>query len=416
MIRDNRQKKIIFFLISIIIISSLFLIRSNLAIGQYDPGIDEEVKLLNEQIQSQKKQLENIQKKQEEYSKLMKIKSQEKDSLQNQLEMLDNNLRKSELDIEEATLEISKNNLEIKKIEIDIENKNEQIEKEKNHISTLLKLLYKQNQTSPLEIILLNSSLADFINQVTYIENTNKELNDSLTSLKVNKEEMDEQKKILDEKMVKLAELKSELENKKNILEGEVVNKEFILAETKESEKEYKKLLETAKKENDRAMAEISSLERTVREKLAKKSNNKLEESLSGFVWPVTKSTITALFHDPSYPFRRSIGEHSGVDIRASQGSTLKAAASGYVARAKFDGSTAYAYIMIVHADGFSTVYGHVSGVSVSEDEYVTQGQVIGRTGGAPRTAGAGSFSTGPHLHFEVRKDGIPVNPLNYLP
>ncbi len=149
---------------------------------------------------------------------------------------------------------------------------------------------------------------------------------------------------------------------------------------------------------------------------MAQKKDNGLGDTLSGWSWPVPKNTITSTFRDPSYPFRKSIGEHSGVDIRAAQGTTLRAAASGYVARVKFDGSTAYSYIMIIHADNFSTVYGHVSGVSVSADEYVTQGQIIGKTGGAPRTVGAGPFSTGPHLHFEIRKNGIPVDPLNYLP
>lgn len=408
-------------LLSTIIVTSLltlglFLFKFNSVIGQYNDPIDEELRLLNEQIQGQRKQLENIQKRQEEYSRLIKVKEQEQDSLQNQLELLDNRLKKSELEIEEANLEISKNDLEIKKIEIDIANKNEQIEKEKDRISALLKLMYKQGQASPLEIMLLNNSLADFLNQMTYLENTSEELSDSLTSLKRNKEEMDEQGKILKEKEDSLAVLKKELENKKNILQGEIINKDFILTETKKSETEYKKLLAIAKKENDQAMAEIASLEKTVRETLAKKNNNKLEDKFAGFAWPVAKNTVTAYFHDPSYPFRKSIGEHSGIDIRASQGTTLTAAASGYVARVKFDGSTSYAYIMIIHSDNFSTVYGHVSGASVREEEYVYQGQVIGKTGGAPRTAGSGSFSTGPHLHFEIRKDGIPVNPLNYLP
>ncbi len=408
-------------LLSVIILASLlvsgiFLFKFNPVIGQYYDPIDEELRLLNEQIQGQRKQLENLQKRQEEYSRLIKVKEQEQDSLQNQLELLDNRLKRSELEIEEANLEISKNNLEIKKIEIDIANKNEQIEKEKDRISALLKLIHKQGQASPLEIMLLNNSLADFLNQMTYLENTSKELSDSLTSLKRNKEEMDDQEKILKEKEEGLAVLKKELENKKNILQGEIINKDFILTETKKSEAEYKKLLAIAKRENDQAMAEIASLEKTVRETLAKKSNNKLEDKFTGFSWPVAKNTVTAYFHDPSYPFRKSIGEHSGIDIRASQGTTLTASASGYVARVKFDGSTSYAYIMIIHSDNFSTVYGHVSGVSVKEEEYVYQGQVIGKTGGAPRTPGAGSFSTGPHLHFEIRKDGIPVNPLNYLP
>lgn len=398
------------------ILATLFFIKSSTVFSSYEDPIDEEIKTLNDQIQSQKKQLEDIAKRQEEYAKLIKQKGQEQNTLQSQLEILDGRLSQSELEIESATLEVSKNNLEVKKIEIDIVNKEKQIEKEKEHISTLLKLIYKQNQTSPLEAILLNESLTDFINQLTYLENTNKEISDSLNSLKDSKQKLDEQGSVLQEKQKRLEELKSELENKKQILQGEVVHKEFVLTETKKSEAEYKKLLAKAKKENDQAMAEISSLEKTVREKLAKKSDNGLEESLKGFVWPTAKNTITATFHDPDYPFRKSIGEHSGVDIRAAQGSTLKAAAAGYVARVKFDGSTAYAYIMIIHAEGFSTVYGHISGVSVSQDEYVSAGQIIGRTGGTPRTAGSGAFSTGPHLHFEVRKDGIPVNPLDYLP
>lgn len=412
----RKRNKIIFLFCSLLILSMAFFLKSGFAFSSYDEVIDEEIRVINDQIQNQKKQIENIAKRQEEYSKLIKQKAQEQDTLQNQLEILDGRLSQSELEIEAATLELSKNNLEIKKIEIDIENKEKQIEKEKEHIATLLKLIYKQNKTSPLEAILLNDSLTDFINQLTYLENTNKEISASLAALKDSKQKLDEQGSVLQEKQKNLAELKAELENKKQILEGELIQKEFVLSETKKSEAEYKKLLEKAKKENDQAMAEIASLEKTVREKLAKKGSDILEQSLSGFVWPVTKNTITATFHDPSYPFRKSIGEHSGIDIRAAQGTTLRAAASGYVARVKYDGSTNYAYIMIIHADGFSTVYGHVSAVSVSQDDYVSSGQVIGKTGGTPRTAGAGAFSTGPHLHFEVRKDGIPVNPLTYLP
>jgi len=141
--------------------------------------------------------------------------------------------------------------------------------------------------------------------------------------------------------------------------------------------------------------------------------NSGLQVNDNGMIWPVPKNYITTYFHDPDYPFRY-LFEHPGWDIRAGQGTEIDAAESGYVAHAQMNG-TKYAYIMIIHANGLSTVYGHVSKIFVKADDYVTQGEPIGLSGGTPGTVGAGPFTTGPHLHFEVRQDGIPVDPAGYL-
>jgi murein DD-endopeptidase MepM/ murein hydrolase activator NlpD len=410
----KKMKKIISITIFLVALGLIFN-RPNLAFSGYEEEINQEIKNLNNKISGNKKKIEDIQAQQQQYNELIAQKRNEQGSLSNDLEILNAQAAKTQLDIDATELEIDKTNLEIKKTALDIQDKDDQINKEKEHVATILRLMYKQDQVSALEILLLNNSLADFINQVQYLENTNEEIAKSVSALKDNKDKLEENKRTLVAKENELNTLKTTLEEQHSVLTQQQEDKNFLLEETKQSEKKYQYLLAAARKEQERASAEISSLEKSVREKLSKLKDNP-DFNYTGLIWPSGQNYITATFHDPDYPFRRSLGEHSGVDIRASYGTTLKAAANGYVARVKFDGTKNYAYIMIIHGDGLSTVYGHVSGVSVKADDYVAQGQVIGRTGGLPGSPGSGPFCTGAHLHFEVRKNGIPVNPLEYLP
>lgn len=98
---------------------------------------------------------------------------------------------------------------------------------------------------------------------------------------------------------------------------------------------------------------------------------------------------------------------HSGQDFAASYGSTIRAADSGTVIFAGWYGGYGNAAI-IDHGNGISTLYGHTSQLYVSEGQTVKRGQAIAAVGST-------GLSTGPHLHFEVRKNGTPVDPMNYL-
>lgn len=408
------MKKIPLLLLIVLLITG-FLNKPDFVFSQAG-SIDEEIKVLNDKIQAQKKQMDSLAERQKAYQIAIEQKKQDKNNLINQLSILENREEKLKLDIESTNINIDKTNLEIKKIQLDMENVDTDIETEKQHIANLIRLVYQQDQVSAMEMLLLNDSLAEFLNQAKYLENTNDKIKESLESLQVKRVQLEKSQANLDSKNKELGYLKAELEKKMDNLSYEQESKTIILEETKSSEAEYQRLLAQAKKEQLQAEAEIYSLEKTIRQKMSEKDKKKLESGSSDLDWPTAGRTVTTGFHDADYPYRKIIGEHPAIDIRATQGSTLRAAGDGYVARVKFDGTTKYAYIMIIHSNGLSTVYGHVSGVSVSVDDYVRQGDVIGKTGGAPRGIGSGPFTTGPHLHFEVRKDGIPVNPMNYLP
>lgn len=378
--------------------------------------IDKEIDALNLKIQNQKREIDTIKAKQKEYQKEIELRIKDKLSLNNQLAIIENRLAKAQLDIESTNIEIDKTSLEIKKVELDALNLDKKIEERRSHISNLLKLVYKQDQVTTLEMLLLNDSLADFLNANKYLNDTNREISSSVDDLKRDKEKLENAKLALDNKNKELLTLKNQLEERKSSLSYEQENKTYILEETKSSEKQYQALLKEAKQQQEQAKRDILAAEQLIRKKMSEKDKEKLESASTTISWPVPKNVITAGFYDSTYPYRNIIGEHPAIDVRARQGTTITAAADGYVAKVKFDGSRNYSYIMLIHAGGFSTVYGHVSAVYVTQDQYVSRGQAIGKTGGAPGTTGAGRFSTGPHLHFEVRLNGLPVNPVNYLP
>lgn len=406
------MKKSLLLLLSILIVFSINYNTASSQVGE----IDAEIKALNDKIQAQKKQMDNLSEKQKAYQTVIEKKKQDKNNLINQLSILENREAKAQLDIESTNINIDKTSLEIKKIQLDMQNIDSEIESEKDHIGNLIRLVYRQDQVSTIEMLLLNDSLSEFLSQAKYLENTNDKISESLALLQNKKDQLEKSQANLDKKNKDLLSLKGELEKKVDNLEYEQESKEIILEETKSSEAEYQRLIAQAKKEQLQAEAEVYSLEKLVRQKMSQKDKEKLNSGSSDIAWPVSGRTITTGFYDPEYPYRKIIGEHPAIDIRAAQGSILRAAGDGYVARVKYDGTKAYSYIMIIHSNGLSTVYGHVSAVSVAVDQYVLQGDVIGRTGGAPRGIGSGPFTTGPHLHFEVRKEGIPVNPINYLP
>lgn len=127
-----------------------------------------------------------------------------------------------------------------------------------------------------------------------------------------------------------------------------------------------------------------------------------LAHSNGYFSWPVL-GIITSPFGWRENPFGGGPEFHQGLDIAAPSGTTVKAAASGTVLMAQWYGGYGN-FILLDNGNGYSTGYAHLSAIYVSKGQFIQRGQAIGAVGST-------GYSTGPHLHFEVRVEGKPVDP-----
>jgi murein DD-endopeptidase MepM/ murein hydrolase activator NlpD len=184
-------------------------------------------------------------------------------------------------------------------------------------------------------------------------------------------------------------QVRDELLATQSRLSGARKNKRSALASTKSQEREWIAEANTLAAEDAR-----------IRGQLAAAQSSSSAPSSSGFVWPVSGPVVS--------PFGMRWGRlHAGIDIAVPYGTPIHAAASGRVALAGWVGGYGN-YTCIDHGGGIATCYGHQSSLAVSTGQSVAQGQLIGYVG-------CTGHCFGPHLHFEVRVNGSPVDPLGYL-
>src|SRR3989338_4319064 len=411
------MKKI--FLILFVIITGL-LIQPFFAFSQSDGsgGENQEIAELNKKIAEKRVKVQELEKSIAQVKKDINKKRLEATSLKNQISILDNRTTQIELDMEATEEKLDTFTLEINALELEIGIKTKDITRQKEMLAELIRTLNYESGLGYIEVIAVYDNFSDFYNKLQYLQVIQADMGKSAKGLRLAKAELENKKDSAEKRKNSYEELKAELEEKKKDYEEQIFNKENLFFQTKSSESTYQTLLGNLRKQYQDIEAEIASVEREVRNRLeAQNKLDKIGDSAAGglFSWPTQSRYITAYFHDPDYPYRY-VFEHNAIDIRSGQGTAVKAAASGYVARARHcSSSQCYSYIMLIHSDNFSTVYGHLSKIVVSEDQFVTRGDIIGYSGGIPGTVGAGPFVTGAHLHFEVRKNGIPANPLNYL-
>lgn len=372
---------------------------------------DDAIQNLATEIENKKANIDHLNRKIEQYKKEINAKQKVEASLRNALDLLDNRAAKTALDIEAAQEQIDLVNTEIRVLDLEIQKLEMQLVKDRGLLRRVVQQIDVSDSSMRLEMIFSSRSFSDLFTQMQYLESVQNELAQTLARAKEAKNSVTQSRLTQETKRESLSELFADLSRKKDLLEQESGTKSVLLGSVQNSEAQFQTLLRDLREEQAFINSQVLDLQL--------KLGDRIDESdaLGGgnvLSWPVNKNYkgISTLFHDPTYPYRH-LFEHSGLDIPQKQGSPLHVAAPGYVAWTR-TGRLYGNYIMVIHSNGIATLYAHLSRIDVKPDQFVKRGEIIGATGGMPGTKGAG-LSTGPHLHFETRKDGVPVDPMRYL-
>lgn len=369
---------------------------------------------LRERLSDQRGEVDRLEEEIAKHEREIAQARRQANTLEQEVEIIEQGVRHLTLQIDKTLAEIGAVEAEIETIKKEQEVTKERVTRQRNVLRELLRVLQHLDTDSVIEAFFKYPTLSQAITEVQAVYRTEQQAQDILGQLRILQTELSARENSFSDLQRELEGLQGRQEGQKQILEEQQVAKEDLIKLTREQEEELRKLRSQVADQHKQAEAEIARIDREIRAMLEAQGREALD-TVGTLNWPINPGFgITCEFHCAGYPYQNVLGPHTGIDIRAPMGTPVRAAADGYVARVRAPVSPQYAYILIVHGDNISTVYGHLASVAVAEGRFVTRGQVIGGSGGAPGTLGAG-LSTGPHLHFEVRQGGVPINPRIFL-
>ena len=216
-----------------------------------------------------------------------------------------------------------------------------------------------------------------------------------------------------------IAALKSQVERQKRMIESSIRDINNQRTAIQNSIAANKSMIERLKKDKayyEKTEKELANQSANIQNMIAKLSKNNAGSSSqvkitsTGFIRPIS-GPITSPFGYRIHPIFKSRIFHSGIDIGGPNGGAIKASNDGKVIYSGWYGGYGKVVILdhgVVNGQPITTLYAHMSSIGVSNGQMVKKGQTLGREGST-------GYSTGPHCHFEVRVNGKPVNPLNYV-
>ena len=301
-------------------------------------------------------------------------------------------------------------------------------QKQYDDMKTRIRYMYENSQTTYLEQLLESNSVAEFLNTAEYIAEIQKYDRQKLDEYTENIEYITVAKEQLEQDYADLENMKANVESQKQSVAALMSQKETELAGITSNisdAQEDAKYFEAEIQAQNELIAEIKRIEaekaagggktggggeNRSSAKAAAEGKEVADNPYTGgaFTWPCPSSTrVTSDYGTRVSPTSGASSNHKGIDIGASAGAAIVAAANGTVKAANYS-SAAGNYVMIDHGGGLYTVYMHCSSLAVSEGTAVSAGQTIAYVGST-------GISTGNHLHFGVSLNGSYVSPWSYL-
>lgn len=273
--------------------------------------------------------------------------------------------------------------------------------------------IYINGRLSYLDVVIGSKDFSDFANRLEVLKRIIDSDINLISEIKKERAQIEAHKKKLEEDRAKLVELEkaalakqAEIEQKKaerNVVLQKAQNDRAVAMQAIEELNASSAQISAMLKERQAARAAAAA---AAAQAAGQGSSYTWVQGTGQLGWPVS-GEITSPYGYRVHPIWGTTIYHSGIDIGVDEGTPVHAADSGVIVWSGWMGGYGYA-VVIDHGNGLSTLYGHNSELAVDEGQYVSKGQVVAY-------AGSTGNSTGPHVHFEVRENGDPVDPMGYL-
>ncbi len=373
------KKKGFIFLLVVMILSSNI-------VTAYASNLD---KLKNEQ-----KKLEQDIK--DSKNELNRIETQTKD-VTRQMADLDNKMNQAAIDLDKVEKELENIEIQIDITANELEAAEINLEERQDTFNKRIRVMYMNGNVGFLEILLSSEDIKDFLSRQDMVESIAEHDKDLIRFMKEQRDIIDAKKVELEAQRASVEVTKSKIESRKNDLELASREKEDLMGR-----------LELDKKALEREIDKHNEEAKDIEAQIVKLQRDTGPYSGGAMGWPAPGyNRITSQFGYRIHPILKVKKLHTGLDIGTPTGADIVAAAAGTVIYSGSLGGYGNA-IMIDHGGGIVTLYAHNSRLVAKEGALVKRGDVVAK-------AGSTGMSTGPHLHFEVRKNGVYQDPLTWL-